>query len=114
MRKKIINTRIRIEDFNRLEAMRVKYGFTYTNQIIEYLVYCFLRVADPQNDPITSPVPKEIKEMFALRGEELSKEIELLRESTERWMEMARDSAEMLSKVSKTFYEFLKYHHFKK
>ena len=70
MRRKItkkykkIFARISLEDLHRVENIRKKYGFKSNYQIVQYLLYCFLRIADPDNDPIDEPVPAEIQEMF--------------------------------------------------
>lgn len=72
MNKKRINkierikifSRISRADYSRLSEIRKKYGFKSNYQIMQYLVYCFLRVADPANDCCTEPVPSEIEEMF--------------------------------------------------
>lgn len=59
-----IFSRISRGDYNRLAEIRKKYGFKSNYQIIQYLVYCFLRVADPEHDEIEEPIPVEIEEMF--------------------------------------------------
>lgn len=60
-----IVARIDIDNFNRLSEIRDKYGFSSNYEIIQYLVACFLRVADPERDESEVPVPDEIKDMFA-------------------------------------------------
>lgn len=57
--------RIDIDCFNRLSEIRDKYGFSSNYEIIQYLVACFLRVADPEHDEEAEPVPDEIQSMFA-------------------------------------------------
>ena len=59
-----IKSRVTGVDFDRLNAIKEKYGFKSVYEILNYLVHCFLRVADPDNDPIAEPVPAEIEEMF--------------------------------------------------
>lgn len=59
-----IFSRISRADYNRLSEIRKKYGFKSNYEIMKYLVYCFLRVADPENDCHSEPVPPEIEEMF--------------------------------------------------
>lgn len=59
-----IFSRVSKGDYGRLSMIRKKYGFKSNYEIIQYLMRCFLRVADPDNDPITEPVPVEIEEMF--------------------------------------------------
>lgn len=59
-----IFSRVSKKDYQRLSEIRKKYGFKSNYQIIQYLVYCFLRVADPDNDTCLEPVPPEIEEMF--------------------------------------------------
>lgn len=60
-----IVARIDIDNFNRLSEIRDKYGFSSNYEIIQYLVACFLRVADPEHDETDEPVPDEIKDMFS-------------------------------------------------
>lgn len=64
-----VQTYISPTDKERLDAIIEKYGFVSTYQVLQYLVHCFLRVADPANDPITEPIPYEIEEMFTKNEE---------------------------------------------
>lgn len=59
-----IFSRVSRFDYQRLEKIRKKYGFKSNYQILQYLLHCFLRTADPDNDQQIEPVPEEIKEMF--------------------------------------------------
>jgi len=59
-----IDTYVSVGDVSRLRAICGKFGFRSIYQLLQYLVHCFLRVADPPNDPIDEPLPKEIEEMF--------------------------------------------------
>lgn len=63
-RKQKIDTYASKEDVARLKSICAKYGFKSIYQLLQYLVHCFLRVADPVNDPIDTPLSIEIKEMF--------------------------------------------------
>lgn len=60
-----IFSRISKGDYERLSSIRKKYKFKSNYEIIQYLVHCFLRVADPENDEQIEPVPKEIEDMFS-------------------------------------------------
>lgn len=60
-----IVARIDMDSFKRLSEIRDKYGFNSNYEIIQYLVGCFLRVADPEHEEIEEPVPDEIQSMFA-------------------------------------------------
>lgn len=62
--KQKIDTYITVQDALRLKSICDKYGFKSTYQLLQYLVHCFLRVADPANDPIDEPIPQEIEDMF--------------------------------------------------
>ena len=50
--------------WDRLSKAREKYGFSSNYAIIQYLVACFLRVADPEHDELSEPIPEEVKNMF--------------------------------------------------
>ena len=63
-KKQKIDTYVSIEDVERLKRICDKYSFKSIYQLLQYLVHCFLRVADPENDPITELVPDEIQDMF--------------------------------------------------
>lgn len=63
-KKQKIDTYVSVEDIKRLKAICEKYEFRSIYQLLQYLVHCFLRVADPENDPIVEPIPDEIREMF--------------------------------------------------
>lgn len=63
MTKKIFS---RMDDkaYGRLAKIRKEYGFKSEYEILQYVVACFLRVADPENDTNPEPVPDEIESMF--------------------------------------------------
>lgn len=61
--KKIV-ARIDPIQWQRLADIRKKYGFKSHYEIMQYLIACFLRVADPDNDTSVEPVPEEIEMMF--------------------------------------------------
>lgn len=62
--KKVV-ARLNTVQWDRLSKVRERYGFTSNYAIMQYLVACFLRVADPEHDETEEPVPDEIKDMFA-------------------------------------------------
>ena len=68
-KKQKIDTYVSVEDVSRLRLICEKYGFNSIYQLLQYLVHCFLRVADPVNDPIDEPMPIEIEEMFINNAE---------------------------------------------
>ena len=61
--KKIVS-RLDINAYSRLSGIRDKFGFSSNYEIMQYLVACFLRVADPERDDIEEPIPEEIESMF--------------------------------------------------
>ena len=63
-KKQKINTYISTEDVVRLTMIGKKYKIGSLYRVLQYLVYCFLRVVDKENDTIDEPVPAEIEEMF--------------------------------------------------
>lgn len=67
--KQKIDTYVSAQDVERLKMICTKYEFNSIYQLLQYLVHCFLRVADPDNDPIDEPIPMEIEEMFILNSE---------------------------------------------
>ena len=63
-KKQKIDTYVSVEDANRLRLICKNYGYNSIYKLLQYLVHCFLRVADPENDPIDESMPIEIEEMF--------------------------------------------------
>lgn len=57
-----IKTEIPKEYMKRLDEIVEKYNFRSRYQLLQYLVKCFVRVADPQPDD--EVVPMDIEEMF--------------------------------------------------
>ena len=68
-KKQKIDTYVSVEDVARLRLICKDYGFNSIYKLLQYLVHCFLRVADPVNDPIDEPMPIEIEEMFTDNAE---------------------------------------------
>ena len=60
-----IFSRMDNEAYKRLSVIRNKYGFKSEYEILQYLVACFLRVADPDNDENEESIPEEIENMFS-------------------------------------------------
>jgi len=61
---KKIFARVSEMDYNRLQTIADKYGFKSVYEIIQSLVFCFLRVADKEHDQIETTIPQEITDMF--------------------------------------------------
>ena len=62
---KKIPVRVDLEQWRRLDKPNTDYHFKSTNEIMQYILGCFLRVADPMPDDDDEEVlPDEIKEMF--------------------------------------------------
>jgi len=59
-----VNTYVPVEQVTRLQAICKDYGFNSVYHLLQHLIYSFLRVADPENDPIDEVLPAEIAEMF--------------------------------------------------
>ena len=68
-KKQKIDTYVSAEDISRLQTICKKYRYKSTYELLQYLVHCFLRVADPENDSIDETLPDEIKAMFADNAE---------------------------------------------
>ncbi|MEY8720673.1 hypothetical protein AALN73_05870 [Bacteroides stercorirosoris] len=61
---KKVYSRVTPETYQRLDAIKSKYGFSSVYEIIQSLIHCFLRVADPASDAQIEPVPYDIEVMF--------------------------------------------------
>lgn len=68
-RKQRVYTYLSTYDIKRLENIAKAYGFNSIYKVLQYLSYCFLRVADPANDVVDEPIPQEISDMFELNSD---------------------------------------------
>lgn len=59
-----VYSRITLESYRRLSYIRDKCGFKSNYEIIQYLVHCFLRVADKEHDQQIECIPDEVEQMF--------------------------------------------------
>lgn len=62
--KQKINTYVTIQTAARLRDICEQYGFDSIYQLLQYLIQCFLKVADPQGGPEEETIPEEIAAMF--------------------------------------------------
>lgn len=63
---KKIPVRIDMDQWQRLDKIRKDYHFKSNYEIMQYILSCFLRVADPlPEDDGAEVLPDEIKEMFS-------------------------------------------------
>ena len=60
-----IVVRITPEQRKRLDYIKNEYGFKSVYEIMQYLAGAFLKVADPEHEESTDPVPDEIEAMFS-------------------------------------------------
>lgn len=68
-RKQKVNTYVSAADVERLSEIAKKYKYNSIYHLLQYLIHCFLRVADPEVDPIDETIPDEISEMFTQNSE---------------------------------------------
>lgn len=61
--KKIVS-RITLFDYMRLRRICRDFGFKSPYEVLQYLMHCFLRAADPENDQQLEPLPSEIRKML--------------------------------------------------
>jgi hypothetical protein len=68
-RKQRIYTYLSVEDIGRLRLICKEYDIKSIYRILQYLVNCFLRVANPVNNTDDESLPVEIEEMFTGNAE---------------------------------------------
>lgn len=78
-----VGTRLLESDAARFETVAKRSGFTSDYALLRYLIHVFLRVADPENDVLCTPIPLELAELFTDNAE-LKKDLEAAYESIRR------------------------------
>ena len=68
LRHKIIS-RVSEIDYTRLERIVKLYGFKSVYALLNYITYCFLRVADRAHDTSDDVLPDEIIKMFPIEDD---------------------------------------------
>jgi hypothetical protein len=66
LRPKLVKiiSRVSEADYKRLQTLAKDSGIPSVYSLMNYIAYCFLRVADAKNDNATDPIPTEIIKMF--------------------------------------------------
>lgn len=54
-------------DAERLARVAKDYGFRSPYGLFRWVVFTFLRAADPENDPVCDPLPLDIIELFDIK-----------------------------------------------
>lgn len=78
-----VGTRLLEADAGRLKDVAKRSGFASDYALLRYLIHVFLRVADPDNDVIDTPVPLELVELFS-ENKELKEDLEAVYNSIQR------------------------------
>jgi len=103
-KKKILTmkvySRVTPETYRRLDDVKGKYGFRSVYEIIQSLVHCFLRVADPEQDVQIEPVPYEIEQMFSDLSES-EKHVEFVKPKRGTSKTLNHESESHIHKVNK-------------
>ena len=64
-----VAARISVANFERLKELAVKYGFRTANDIVTYIVFCFLRATDDGNDECMYAMPEDILSLFPITAD---------------------------------------------
>lgn len=59
-----VAARISLANYERLTKIAHTYNFRTVNDLLSYLVYCFLRAADGGNDELMYSMPEDILSLF--------------------------------------------------
>ena len=78
-----VGTRLLKADAERLKAVAKRAGFSSDYALVRYLIHTFLRVADPKNDVIDTPIAPELVELFTV-DKSLKKDLEAVFKSIRR------------------------------
>lgn len=62
-----VAARISVANFERLKKLAVKYGFRTANDVVTYIVFCFLRAMDEGNDECMYSMPEDILTLFPIK-----------------------------------------------
>lgn len=64
---KPFQVRVSPSDVDRLTSIAHNYGFRSVYGLLRWVVFTFLRAADPSNDPVLDPLPLDIIEVFNIK-----------------------------------------------
>mgnify|MGYP003430503745 CR=1 FL=1 len=59
-----VAARISVANYDRLTKIAHEYNFRTVNDLLSYLVFCFLRAVDEGNDELVYPMPDDILKLF--------------------------------------------------
>ena len=62
-----VETRVTEYDAVRLDEIAKKYGFKKRYSLFRWILFAFLRTADPENDCVDTALPVEVIEMFDVK-----------------------------------------------
>ena len=61
-----VAARISVANFERLKELAAKYNFRTVNDVVTYIVFCFLRATDEGNDECMYAMPEDILSLFPI------------------------------------------------
>lgn len=61
-----VAARISVANFERLKELAAKYNFRTVNDVVTYIVFCFLRATDEGNDECMYTMPEDILSLFPI------------------------------------------------
>ena len=97
-----VAARVSVENFERLQAIAREYDFRTVNDLLSYLVYCFLRAASKGNDELMYAMPEDILSLFPIDEDVHDVQVALARVKRQR---LRRAKSEEADEVGELFRE---------
>lgn len=94
-----VAARVSVANFERLEAIAQEYDFRTVNDLLSYLVYCFLRAASKGNDELMYTMPEDILSLFPIDEDVHDVQVALARVKRQRLRRAKSEEADDISEM---------------
>jgi len=88
-----VAARISVANYNRLKEIALEYNFRTANDLLTYLVFCFLRATDKGNDEMMYSIPDDILKLWPLDEDLHDVQVALAKVKRQRLKRMRNEEA---------------------
>ena len=97
-----VAARVSVANYERLKVLAAKYEFRTVNDLLSYLVYCFLRAVEGGNDELMYSMPEDILSLFPIDEDAHDVKAALARIKRKR---LGRKKADEVDEIGEMFRE---------